>query len=113
MIHEVIIWATVILIISLQIKIFLETKRKIKSYENIMINPQSFKVYKVFISEHELETIDSQNIINNLWRYSQNPQLKAIDEIETSQEDFTDLLFENNQFEFDLENFENIDSDEI
>lgn len=111
MIHEVIIWATVIIIISLQIKIFLETKRKIKSYENIMINPQSFKVYKVYISERELDTIDSQHIIEFIWRYSQNPQLKSIDSIETNQEDFTDLLFENNQS--DLESFENIDSDEI
>ena len=51
MIHEVIIWATVILIISLQFKIFSETRSKIKSYQNIMKNPQSVKVYKVYISE--------------------------------------------------------------
>lgn len=113
MIHEVIIWATVILIISLQFKIFSETRSKIKSYQNIMKNPQSFKVYKVYISEKELETIDSQHILNNLGHYSKNPQLKSIDEIESIQEDFTNLLLENDPFEFDLDNFENMESKEI
>jgi len=113
MIHEVIIWATVILIICLQFKIFLETRIKIKSYQNIMKNPEGFKVYKVYISEKELETIDSQHIINNLGHYSKNPQLKSLDEIESLQEDLTNLMFENESLDNYSGNFENLESEEI
>jgi hypothetical protein len=94
MLHEIIIWATVLLIISLQIKIFLETRNKIKSYESIMKNPQSFETFKIYISEKEIETIDSQHILDNLNHYTQNPSLRPIDEIVNTEKNFQPNLFE-------------------
>ncbi len=95
MLHEIIIWATVLIIIGLQVKIFLETKNKIKSYESIMKNPQSFKTYKVYISEKEIETIDSQHILDNLNHYSKNPTLRSIEDIKSDDNIHLSFDFDN------------------
>jgi endonuclease V-like protein UPF0215 family len=96
--HDVIIWLAVLIIIGLQIKIFLETKKKISSYESIMKNPHNFKTYKVYIPENEIETIESQQILDNLNHYSRNPELLAIDKIEKVNEEYA-TLFSNDDFE--------------
>lgn len=96
--HDVIIWIAVMIIIGLQIKIFLETRKKISSYESIMKNPEGFTTYKVYISENEIETIDSQHIVNNLSQYCRNPKLLEIDKIEKVHEE-NQTLFSDDDFE--------------
>ena len=121
MLHEIIIWGTVLLIIVLQIKIYLETRKKIKSYESIMKNPERFKTYKVYISEKEIETIDSQHILDNINHYSKNPNKKSLDEINSFQQesdsrifqaDFTFDDLENSRKSYNLE-FDFLDEDDI
>lgn len=113
---DVIIWLAVLIIIGLQIKIFLETKKKISSYESIMKNPQDFKTYKVFVSENEIETIDSQHILNNLALYTRNPESLVIDKIEKVSENPL-LLFDIDNIQeeqyFNNNNFEYEDEDEL
>ncbi len=112
MLHTIIIWATVSIIIGLQVKIFWETRNKIKSYESIMRNPQSFKTYKIYISAKEIETIDSQHILDNISHYSKNPDHTSLDAIDSFQQERDSSVFQSAISFDDFENPQGLDEGE-
>ena len=96
MLHQTLIWILIIGIVIFQLYVFKKTTEKIKSYKSILNKPEKFAIHKVYVKAEEIDSIDSEHILENLNYYKQNPNLRFIEE-----DIIDDSLFNVNQIEED------------
>ena len=68
--HDYIIGALILIIVVAQILVALTTSKKIALFKTILPNANEFETVKVFVPEDQIKTITTDDILNNLNRYS-------------------------------------------
>jgi hypothetical protein len=80
-IHELILWILIIGIVIFQIIVLSETIQKVKSYIIVLSQKERYKTHKVYIPVEEIDSIDSQLIIDNLSHYTKKPLSIKVDKL--------------------------------
>jgi|GEM_PF-5250714 len=70
--HEILILFVIAVIVGFQIKIFLETTKKIDFFKAIIPDASNFETVKVFIPESQIKDIKVEYVLKNLKKF-QNP----------------------------------------
>lgn len=65
-IHNILILLIIVIIIALQIKVFLNVKRRIFYYKNVVPNLDEFKTEKIYLTESEIAKLPLEKIYANL-----------------------------------------------
>lgn len=93
--HEVLIILLIIIIVGFQVKIFIDTTKKISLFKEILPKASNFETVKVYIPESQIKEIKVDYILNNLNKF-QSPLKNEIIELEETfeEEDFVDDYFE-------------------
>lgn len=93
--HEVLIILLIIIIVGFQVKIFIDTTKKISLFKEILPEASNFETVKVYIPESQIKEIKIDYILNNLNKF-QSPLKNEIIELEETfeEEDFVDDYFE-------------------
>ena len=91
--HEILILFVIAVIVGFQIKIFLETTKKIDLFKSIIPDASNFETVKVFIPESQIKDIKVEYVLKNLKKF-QDPsmitQIKGIqNEIQIEEENLT------------------------
>jgi hypothetical protein len=68
--HDYIIGALILIIVVAQILVALTTSKKIALFKTILPNANDFETVKVFIREDQIKTITTDDILNNINRFS-------------------------------------------
>ncbi len=84
LVHQLILWVIIFGIVIFQVSILKGTIKKVKLFLQVLSNSNKFRVHKVYIPVDEIDTINSQDIIDNIIHYKQNPLLKKISESNTT-----------------------------
>lgn len=67
--HNILILLIILIIIGLQVKVFLDVKKKISSYKTVLPETKSFKTEKIYLTEKEISTLTLESIYQNLGVY--------------------------------------------
>jgi hypothetical protein len=84
LVHQLILWVIILGIVIFQVSILKDTIKKVKLFLQVLSDSNRFRVHKVYVPIDEIDTINSQDIIDNLNHYKQNPILKKISETDTT-----------------------------
>jgi len=68
--HDYIIGTLIAIIVITQLLVALTTSKKIRLFKTVVPNMNSFETVKVFIRENQIKTITTEEILNNLNRFS-------------------------------------------
>lgn len=82
--HELILWIIILSIIIFQVNVLKDIKQKVKSFIIVLSQTERFKTHKVYIPIDEIDSIESQNIIDNLSHYSKNPAIAKVVDIKST-----------------------------
>ncbi|MEC4117790.1 hypothetical protein VSP20_12550 [Myroides phaeus] len=63
--HNILILLIILIIIGLQVKVFLDVKKKISSYKTVLPETKSFKTEKIYLTEKEISTLTLESIYQN------------------------------------------------
>jgi len=94
--HEIVILLIIAIIVGVQIKVFLDTAKKINLFKAIIPSPENFETVKVFIPESQIKQINSSYVLSNLQEFQNPLDNKGIENKETIEdhEDFIDDHYE-------------------
>ena len=84
LVHQLILWVIILGIVIFQVSILKDTIKKVKLFLQVLSDSNRFRVHKVYVPIDEIDTINSQDIIDNLNHYKQNPSFKKISESDTT-----------------------------
>ena len=68
--HDYIIGTLIAIIVITQLIVALTTSKKIRLFKTVVPNINSFETVKVFIRENQIKTITTEEILNNLDRFT-------------------------------------------
>ena len=82
--HNILILIIISAIIITQFLVYRGTKNKVNSFIKVLSQTTHFKTHKVYIPIEEIDSIDSQEITDNLSYYTKNPTLTRLSEVKTT-----------------------------
>lgn len=97
--HNILILLIILIIIGLQVKVFLDAKKKISSYKTVLPEVKSFKTEKIYLTENEISTLTLESIYQNLGMYksregvSESIEISELEEEEEEEDKDNDSLY--------------------